>query len=371
MNNVTFLIKPASSSCDMRCKYCFYEDVSCHRGIKNYGIMTKQVCSKIIENVFLNHKLKNVHFAFQGGEPTIAGIEFFNYFTNKVECIKKNTNVSYSIQTNGYNLNLEWIDFFKKNNFLVGISLDGFQENHDFHRQTNLYQGTFSKVLENIRLLQKNNVSFNILTVLTDRLADYPENVYNFYKEEKFEFIQFIPCLPSLEGAVDPYFLTPEKYYRFYKNLYKLWSKDIRMGEYISIGLFDNIAAILNRIYPSQCGFVGKCQIQYVIESDGSVYPCDFYVLDKYKLGNMQYDTLDALQNHSNSQRFLSENTMPESCEACRYKKICYGQCKRQRNTFLSNDYCGYQKLLDDILEDFVVLLPQLQKVIIEKLKKR
>lgn len=370
MENITFLIKPASSSCNMRCRYCFYEDVSRCRDIKNYGIMKEEVAKKIIKNIFLNHSLKRVHFAFQGGEPTLAGLIFFELFIDEVNKNKKNIKVSYSIQSNGYNLNSEWINFFKKNNFLVGISLDSYKENHDYYRKSAKYEDTYIEINKNIKFIQNNNIPLNILTVLTNDLAKNPEKAYDFCKREQFEFIQFIPCLPNLNNEEDRYSLKPEYYYSFYKKLYELWSQDIRNGKYISIGLFDNIASILSRRYPNQCGFVGKCQIQYVIESDGSVYPCDFYVLDKYKLGNIQYDNLETLLNHSNSKNFLSENTIPNKCYTCRYKKICYGQCKRQRITFIDKEYCGYQKLLDDIIEDFVRLLPQLQITILNSIKK-
>ena len=168
MKQMTFLIKPASSSCDMRCKYCFYEDVSCHRDIKNFGIMQKETAKKIIENIFINHELENVHFAFQGGEPTLAGLNYFEYFITQVDNLKNKTIVTYSIQTNGYDLNMKWMNFFKKNNFLVGISLDGFQENHDFYRHSSLYKGTYSRIIENIQLMKDNNIPFNILTVLTE-----------------------------------------------------------------------------------------------------------------------------------------------------------------------------------------------------------
>lgn len=353
MREITFLIKPASSSCNMKCKYCFYEDISCHRDTKNFGIMKKETAKKIIENIFLNHEFENVHFAFQGGEPTLSGLDFFEYFISLVNHNKKNTIVTYSMQTNGYNLDMNWIIFFKKYKFLIGVSLDGFKENHDYYRKTNANDGTFSKVIENIQLLKENNIPYNILTVLTNRLANYPKEVYNFYKNQNFQYIQFIPCLPDLNDDRNLHSLTPEKYHSFYKTMYELWIEDIELGNYFSIGLFDNIASLLMRSFPQQCGFVGRCNIQYVIESDGSVYPCDFYVLDQYKLGNIKEDSIESIQNHCVGKKFLADNVIPNICDTCRYKKICNGQCKRQRTTFIKKDYCGYQKLLDDILDDF------------------
>lgn len=356
MQHLSVLIKPASSSCNMRCQYCFYDDVSNHREIKNHGIMKESVMKKMIDRIFMDLELKSVHFAFQGGEPTMAGIEFFENFVSYVDKKKDYVQVEYSIQSNGYVLDSRWIQLFKDYDFLVGISLDGYQSHHDSVRFDARHHETFSTIIDHIHQLRDNHIHYNILTVLTKQLALHPQKVYEFYKQNHFQYIQFIPCLPSLDKEEDEYSLTPELFYDFYKTLYKLWSNDIKKGHYMSISLFDNIMAILHHQYPSQCGFVGKCQIQYVIESQGNVYPCDFYVLDEYCLGNAQYDDFNTMPSLRQAQLFLQDNEQPQLCQKCKYLKICYGQCKRQRGTFLNQTMCGYQKLLDDILEEMIKL---------------
>lgn len=358
MQRLNVLIKPASSSCNMRCQYCFYEDVSKNRQVKNFGIMKQDIMKGMIDHIFEDKELQIVHFAFQGGEPTLAGIDFFREFISYVKLKQKNIEVSYSIQSNGYSLDNEWFNLFKENEFLVGISLDGFQNNHDMLRFDNQNNGTFSSVIKTIKKLQEMHISYNILTVLTKQLAKSPEKLYTFYKNNKFQYIQFIPCLPRFGCQEDEFSLTPELFYSFYKKLYVLWKEDFLQGRYMSIALFDNIMAICCKESPSQCGFVGQCQIQYVIESQGNVYPCDFYVLDEYCLGNIVKDNLNLMNQHPHAHHFLNNNVLPQKCKECKYLKICYGQCKRQRQSFMNENICGYQRLLDDILKDMIQLVP-------------
>lgn len=357
MKNLTILIKPSSSSCDMKCKYCFYEDVSDRRKIKNNGLMKESVLIDIVNNIFSIPNLESLHVAFQGGEPTVIGVEFYEMATSYIETHKKGISVNYSIQSNGYSLNERWISLFKKYNFLVGISLDGFKENHDYFRLNHLNKDTFTQIMDNIRLLKQNNIEFNILTVLTQQLAKEPKKVYDFYLHEGFEYVQFIPCLPSLNEEEDEFSLTAEMFYYFYSELYRYWSNDLDLGKRMSISLFDNIISLLMRQPPSQCGFLGECQIQYVIESDGSVYPCDFYVLDEYCLGNAMTDSFELMSESIQADLFMNDGNYPKLCHQCQYEKICRGQCKRQRITFVNDDECGYKKLLDQILEKLCILL--------------
>ncbi|MFV0255620.1 MAG: radical SAM protein [Erysipelotrichaceae bacterium] len=350
MKQFSVLIKPASSTCNMTCKYCFYYDVADHRVISNYGIMSDIVMNKLIDRVFAQHREPSIiHFMFQGGEPTLAGIDYFKKFIAVVND-KKTTDhiIKYSIQTNGTLLNKEFIELFKKYNFLVGVSLDGFKSNHDKNRLINKQLESYDLVISNISLLQESGVEFNVLTVLTPDLAKKPKEYFKWIKEYNFRYIQLIPCLGNLDNQEDFFALKPHDFYEFYNVFFDLWYEDYLSGNYISISFFDNVVNLFGGVMPAQCGFVGNCHLQYVVESDGGVYPCDFYVLDQYKMGDVIANSFKELAQSKTAQEFLTENKNNQNdlCPNCRYLKICNGQCKRLSSCYYNKDYCGYQEFL-------------------------
>ena len=351
MKSVSLLIKPASSNCNMKCKYCFYEDVSDNRSVCSFGKMNNFVVDNIIDKV-INYFKENVeiNFCFQGGEPTLASIEYFEYFIEQVNKYKKEYhNVNYSIQTNGLIIDDKWVKLFKENNFLVGVSLDGFKTNHDSIRIDKFDDHTFDKIIKNINLLRFNEVDFNILTVLTKGLSKHPMKLFEFYKRSEFRFIQIIPCMPSLNNnkEMDEYAISPKDFCEFYKSFFDVWFNEYQKDNYISVGLFDNIIPMYANIHPTTCGMLGKCSFQYVVESDGSVYPCDFYVLDEYKIGNICEDTLVDLAKNKLVMKFIEENKRTcNLCEKCEFKLICNGNCKRLNVCYYDEDYCGYKEFL-------------------------
>ncbi len=307
--------------------------------------MKDEVMKGLIDQAFSTSANK-ICFCFQGGEPTLAGIDYYQRFIQYVKQIPIKKEIEYTIQTNGLLIDEEWIELFKQNHFLVGISLDGFMENHNHYRKAN-QPGTYQRVMDTIKLLDKHLIDYNILTVLTHGLASKPKELYQFYKENKFQYIQLIPCLPSLDGMTHEDALKPADFYSFYKTFFDLWYQDLLKGEYISIRLFDDLIMMYCGIAPGLCGMLGHCQMQWVIESNGNVYPCDFYALDDYCLGNIMQDSLDAIYKNKLLLDFIHEKrTMSKLCSHCSYYHMCYGYCKRM-NICLNNDkYCGYQQFL-------------------------
>lgn len=351
MERSSYLIKPASSLCNMNCKYCFYSDVSHNRNDYSKGIMKKHIVDKLIEKALYDSR--NITFAFQGGEPTLAGIEYFEYFINRVNEKKNNHTIQYAIQTNGLLIDKEWIKIFKDNRFLVGVSIDGFKKNHDNIRLKQ-GEGTFDKVMNTIKLLKENKIDYNILTVVTSSLSKYPNEVYNFYKKNNINHIQFIPCLPELDKSTENYDLKPREFYSFYKAIYNLWKKDIIDGKVISISLFDNLAMLFKGIYPHTCGMLGQCQLQMIIEADGSIYPCDFYALDQYKLGNIAEDEVSLIRKSQVLHQFLNEEKRySKLCGECKFNNVCHGNCKRMNIVYFDDNYCGYQQFLEETYEEF------------------
>ena len=353
MKHLSVLIKPASSLCNLRCKYCFYADISSQREVKSYGIMKIETMKRIIDNIYKDlEDGDHFHCAFQGGEPTLAGLEFFQEL---VEYIAKKTSkikVHYVFQTNGLLLNDQWCKFFRKNNFLVGLSIDGDCHIHDQNRVDTSNNGTYARVIKAKELLSKNGVEYNILCVLTNQLALQPDKVFEFIKEENIRYIQFIPCLDDLGVKVSSaHSLKPENFAYFYNRLFILWSTEFKKNNYISINMIDNIINLIAHRVAGSCGMLGICQMQYIIEADGGVYPCDFYVLDQFYVGNVMENTLTELKRTQKASEFLAEKTSAyEYCEKCRYLPLCNGGCKRMKGVMYINekeDYCGYKTFLD------------------------
>lgn len=344
------LVKPASSLCNMRCGYCFYDDVSNMRETKSFGIMREEMARRLIENVFAHAKPPcAVTFAFQGGEPTLAGLAFYEGFCGLVDALRdKGHSVAYAIQTNGLLIDEDWCRFFQKRNFLVGLSLDGNAAIHNAHRADARGKGTFNRVMRTCALLGKWRVPFNLLSVVTRQMARHAEAVLRFYARQGVEYVQFIPCLPPLEGADSaPYALTARLYGDFLCDLFAAWHTLRRSGSPIRVQLFDNLMLLLLGARPNLCGINGQCSPQFVVESNGDVFPCDFYVLDRYRCGCVHENSLDEIENSAAMQKFLSESAAPQHCASCPYLRLCGGGCRRLRSIYgMERDFCPIRHFL-------------------------
>ncbi len=348
MKYFSVLIKPASI-CNLNCSYCFYNDVTSHNETPSCSMMSEETMTSIIlKSLSLFNEPVQITYAFQGGEPTCAGLQFFEKFTQLVDENKKDYHqIHYALQTNGTLLDSTWIPLFKTYHFLIGVSLDGFLENHNHFRKDKNENDTFDQVMNSITLLKNNNIETNILTVLTSELALYPERLYEFYQAHNIDYIQLIPCLPDLNHKDSSYSLTPQKFASFYKVFFDLWYKDYLLGNYRSVTFFDNIIPLFLGVPPQQCGYLGFCRIQFVIEADGSVYPCDFYTLDQYKMGNINHHDFKELFNSTVAQNFLKEpNRSSPLCKTCQFERLCHGNCKRLNITYFNSEYCGLQDFL-------------------------
>jgi len=337
---IHLLIKPASGSCNMVCRYCFYRDELENREVASYGVMSDATAEKVVRRAF-EFAERDCTFAFQGGEPTLAGLDFFKRFVALTERYNtKRVRVHYSIQTNGYVIDREWAEFFARYRFLVGLSLDGNKDIHDDLRPDHFGKGTFSKVMHAAQLFSSCGVDFNILTVVTAPLVRNIEKVYRFYTRNNFLFQQYIPCLDAIgeERGKKDYSLTPELYGRFLCRLFDLWYDDRKHGRPVSVRYFDNLLMVLRDTPPEACGMLGCCTIQNVVEADGEVYPCDFYVLDSYKLGNLNDVGFDQIHRKRLETGFLQSSLgKADECQTCPWKSVCRGGCRRDRDRFDGN----------------------------------
>ncbi|MDF2542328.1 MAG: anaerobic sulfatase maturase [Herbinix sp.] len=294
-------------------------------------------------------------FAFQGGEPTMAGLDYFIEFIEIVQKYNiKKIPVNYSMQTNGMLMNDEWCAFLKDNKFLIGLSLDGPKEIHNRNRKDANQEGTFKNVMKTVELFHKHKIEYNILSVITAQSARSANLIYGFFKKNNLTYLQFIPCLDPLneKQGQRPYSLKPEHYERFLKDTFDLWYKDITNGEYVSIRYFDNLIRMILGFRPEACSMNGICQCQFVVEADGSVYPCDFYVVDQWRLGSIRENTVVELLNCDATKKFIQISVSNGSrCNDCKWYTLCRGGCARERDHqegISTNYYCkAYYSFLE------------------------
>ena len=344
MPPLSIMIKPASSLCNMRCKYCFYNDVANTREDYSFGVMKEETAQSLIEKALRFADGESVCFAFQGGEPLIAGLSYFKYFVRTVkELNTKNSVIYYVIQTNGTLLDDEFCKFLHENRFLVGLSLDGDFKNNAF-RVDSKRVNAHRKIILAAKKLEKFKVEFNILTVLTGSCADHIEDIYAYFKKEGFRYLQFIPCLrPFGDKSESELYMTPKQYENFLVKAFKLYVRDFTRNDYVSVRYFDNLARMYLGEKAEQCGLMGYCSHQFVVEGNGNVYPCDFYCTDEWLLGNINDDELSLLAKSEKAEAFIRESlNVPEKCKTCSVYRMCRaGGCKRSRQ---DRDYCEAYK---------------------------
>lgn len=282
--NISIMLKPASSNCNLRCKYCFYNDLSSHREMPSHGMMSEQTLRATLKKAFDFAGHDRVMLSFQGGEPLLAGKEFFLKLHDIIRELNVNrAPVSIGVQTNGTLIDDEWCRIFKRGGYLVGLSLDG-DEVADSLRIDANGNPTFSRALNGAKLMQKYGVDFNILVVLTKQVANRIEPIYRFFKKQNFKHLQFIPMLKPLRvdesgkpiskttyneafpSEQENYSMSAEDYSEFLQKCFAMYLKDCMDGKYTSIRQFDNFVRLAHFECPEQCGMEGHCCHQFVIE---------------------------------------------------------------------------------------------------------
>lgn len=352
MKHLSIMIKPASSLCNLRCRYCFYADVASSRDVRSFGVMEDTALESMLRNIRASLAPgDHIQFAFQGGEPTLAGLDYFRRFTG-ITGGWTDISVTYALQTNAITLDGQWADYLRQHRYLVGVSLDILPECHNACRVDAAGKGTYAAVLGSIRLLEKFGVEYNVLCTLTAQAARHPVQMWNRIRELGLSHVQFTPCLGELEGGDgSPYALTPRRFADFYNTLFRLWYADFSAGKYRSIKFFDDVVNLMAYGHPTSCGMNGVCQPQIVVEANGNVYPCDFYCLDTWCLGNLAEQPLEEILGSPLGERFRNRpHTRPALCGDCPFHTFCGGGCKRMQAQICcsgSDTWCGYRAFLE------------------------
>lgn len=331
------LIKPIGPVCNIACEYCFYlgkEKLFSYKKKTDFR-MSEDTLETFVKQ-YVNgqpYGTTEVNFTWQGGEPTLRGISFYKKaidFQNKYR--RKGMKISNAFQTNGILLNNDWAKFFKDNNFLVGISVDGPEKLHNRFRKDRSGAGTFSSVMAGLDALRKYNVDFNTLTAVQSDNGDYPQEVYNFLKRISSTFMQFIPIVePEGEGGVSYRTVNPRQWGNFLNTIFDLWIKQ-DLGR-IFIQYFETIVGIYAGYPSSFCVHSPLCGRAVVLEHNGNLYSCDHFVFRENLLGNIHSTTLTNMVD-SDFQKSFGLNkikSLPLICKECPYLKLCYGGCPSNR----------------------------------------
>ncbi|KGM45769.1 radical SAM protein [Neobacillus niacini] len=330
--NISVMWKTVSEDCNLACDYCYYSTCGGKPGPK-----INRIDSGILEKFIKEYmEMSNgaATFAWQGGEPLLAGLDFFKeVVTLQAKHAPKHTMISNTLQTNGTLINDEWADFFKKYNFLIGVSLDGPKEIHDARRITSRGQGSFDRVMRGINHLRKQQVDFNVLTVVHKGNVAKAAELLNFYESEGFPFVQFIPCMDFRSQEVDfpgNYEITPEEYGEFLCKAFDYWYNN---GEpRTSIRFFDEMLNVYVNRDPGLCIHRASCPQTIILEQNGDAFPCDFFIDSDWKIGNVATHSIEEILSHPLYEKFLKmKPTLPEPCKSCEWKKLCHGGCPRNR----------------------------------------
>lgn len=333
MPAASILIKPVSANCNMDCKYCFYKVLCSNREKYDKGFMSEQTLETLVKEA-IAYADGSLTFAFQGGEPTLAGLDFYKKAVELQQKYNtKNLQIENTLQTNGLLLDTEWAVFLRDNHFLVGLSLDGPRKIHDANRVDHIGRGTFERVMETTRLLTEHQVPFNILSVITEELAAKARYLYKFYKRNHFSHVQLIPCMDETNRCAanaGSHAVSALSYGRFLSEIFDLWYDDFMAGEDMDIRMFSNLAQMAAGYPAEQCGMNGCCNCYFVVEGDGSVYPCDFYCTDKWYLGKVGKPFHEMLRSDT-AARFIKEGarTSHPHCLDCPYFSLCRVGCRR------------------------------------------
>lgn len=345
---VYLMSKPAGAACNLACRYCYYlEKSKLYTPAEPGQLPPKRVMSDEMLEIFIRRYIEaqpgqNVQFTWHGGETLLRPIEFYQKAVELQRKYGRGMNIENCIQTNGILLNDQWCKFFRDNNWLVGISIDGPEEFHDEYRRSRGGEPTFRRVMKGIRMLQRNNVEWNALAVVNDFNADYPDDFYSFFKEIDCKYIQFTPVVeritPNGLASVDvadaelaSFSVSPRQWGSFLCRLFDLWVKEDVGSTFVQI--FDSTLANWVGVPPGVCTLAPTCGHAAVMEHDGEVYACDHFVFPRYRLGNLRDTPLPEMMMSERQIAFgaAKRDRLPDQCRQCRWLFACNGECPRNR----------------------------------------
>ncbi len=343
------MTKPTGPICNLDCKYCFYLEKEKLYPETRQWAMSREVLERYVQQYIATQPNEGVHFAWQGGEPTLLGVDFFRTVVELQQKYADGRQIHNALQTNGTLLDDEWGEFLAEENFLVGVSIDGPRELHDYYRVDKGNAPTFDRVMRGVGKLKKHRVEFNTLTCVHRRNSEFPLEVYRFLKEIGSGFMQFIPIVerkavvagpdglaliqPAFGGAaeVTAWSVEPEAYGRFLARVFDEWVKR-DVGRYF-VQMFDVALESWLGMEASLCVFRRKCGTALAMEHTGDLYSCDHFVYPENKLGNIMQTTLEQMVSSPQQKEFgdHKRDSLPRMCRECEVRFACNGECPKHR----------------------------------------
>lgn len=354
--------KVVGSTCNLNCAYCYYLEKEKLYGGQRRNDMSDEVLEKFIESYINAQPVNEVLFTWHGGETTLRDISFYERVLKLQEKYGRGKFIDNVIQTNGTRLTDDWCQFFKNNNFLVGISIDGPEHCHDVYRKDKTGGPTFKQVMKGIELLQKHQVDFNTLSVINDYNSQFPSDVYRFFKEIGSKYMQFSPVvervsdsrpdglklLPpddTLDARLAHWSVSPVAFGKFYIEIFDEWVRN-DVGKFF-VQIFDSTLANEMGEQPGVCIFSKNCGHAGVIEHNGDVYSCDHYVFPEFKLGNIKTKSIYEMMFSEQQLEFGADkyDKLPAQCLNCNVLKYCHGECPKNRFARTSTGETGLNYL--------------------------
>ena len=347
------MLKPAGAHCNLACKYCYYLEKNKLYPTAQRHLMSDEILEQFTREYIEAQTMNQVLFTWHGGEPLLRSIDFYRKALSLQQKYAGGRCIDNVIQTNGTLLTDEWCEFFAQNHWLVGISIDGPQPDHDHYRLTAAGKPSWKKVMQGIKLLKKHGVEWNAMAVVNAYNANHPLEFYRFFKENGCQFLQFTPIVERLTRHEDGRTLasladkneiplseasvTPEQWGYFLCAIFDEWvRKDV--GK-IFVEIFDCTLANWMGISPGICAYSKECGHAGVMEHNGDVYSCDHFVFPEYKLGNIRDHSLIDMLYGEQQQEFsrLKHSSLPRQCKECDMEFACHGECPKNR--FMKDKY--------------------------------
>ncbi len=327
----SLLVKPASADCNLRCTYCFYLPKRSLYAQTPRPRMSDEVLEHMIRS-YMATTQPTYSFGWQGGEPTLMGAAFFRRVTElQQEHGRPGTVVANGLQTNATLIDDQFAEHLARYRFLVGVSIDGPAHLHDLHRLTIDGRGSHARVLQGLETLRRAKVEFNVLVLVNRQNAAKPGDIYRYLLDLGVTFHQYIPCVEhDGTGALRPYSIDGAAWGDFLCGIFDEWVKgDVRR---VSVRHFDSVLTMLVAGTPNVCHMGADCRQYFVVEHNGDVYPCDFFVEPRLKLGNIMSDSWESLAASPAYRQFgLQKREWNPECDSCPYLRLCAGDCLKHR----------------------------------------
>lgn len=366
------MLKPAGASCNLACDYCYYLGKSEFYKNVPKRVMTDELLDKFIKEYINSQTTPDVLFIWHGGETLLRPVSFYQKAIELQRRHAKGRVITNSIQTNGTLLTDEWCKFFKQNNWLVGISIDGPKEFHDAYRCDKSGHPSFDQVMSGINLLNKYGVPWNAMAVVNDKNADYPQEFYHFFKSIGCRYIQFTPIVErDSKGDLAGFSVTPQKWGNFLCKIFDEWVRN-DVGKYF-IQIFDACLANWVGVPPGLCSMSRTCGHAGVMEFNGDVYSCDHFVFPEYRLGNIYQKTLVEMMYSKEQIEFgkAKYESLPDQCRKCDFLFACNGGCPKDRFVMTADSQPGLNYLCEGYDHFFRHVAPYMDYMKNELLCKR